>query len=886
MSQSGDATAGAVFEMEKLKEYSVAQLKQFLKDLDCPTESSTREGELQQAQRAEVTIKKAGGHTEEENVGGEVQRIHSGVVEVPVTPGGRVPRRDGRVSPKGLTPEELQDRQAERVRRLEAEKLRMQREYDKWKELEVMRAESSWNGGSNNCISSDAAEVHMPREVVPYLKEGVNTRQEVQGYEVAPVMHRVPEVDWGTGMGSHIPTGGRDTLLTLSESDRERGSPQVEVLVMECEDIPEECGLSVRDSQVLSHQSQEGDVGCFVKAESLDGWVKGTLVNSCEGLSDVIAGEHMSSPYFPELCQHQVECEFSDPRELTMEADFWVSTRESEEAFGGAPERSGLGSSQPGEVGKDCSVPGRSQFSGMGEGPHVQSQRRGNGDGLRPKVPEIRSQVLEGSLREPQEGSLACTIGPSVEGDPTVSGELGGAAVASVPPVLVSGSTTPSEGLQKSRQRVERGLRTPVENLEGQGSALRAEPPMNDLGETISGLGGIQTLSDGQRSGDLRQPDSCVALRDSVSLEGGKCAPLEVLVCQAMVQPQGGDSGLNDQVQGVNSDLMGGKCAPKEVLVCQAMVQPQGGDPGLDDQVQRVNSDLVGGRYAPQEVLVCQAVIQSVGTDPGLGGQVKGVSPDLEEGATANSAPTMLSSGGATPSWVVQDPRREGRGREASPLALVQPEGTDPRLEDQLQVNIPALMEELCRTASTSTLTVFDSGGAASAGRVQSPRGEDQGQVVIPDLVEERVVKGCQAPGATTPHSPQSQWLERPEVGLSSLTVVWGHCGLLSWWTELPLGGGGRESHPGGGVGNTIVLALVVLSAHCNTSVSKVKLGVAQMVSVDVEKGSPWVSLVGPESMDRGIQLESGRRRTGTCPCCCGPGSLFYRPNQGSTSRY
>ncbi|KAJ1170623.1 hypothetical protein NDU88_002496 [Pleurodeles waltl] len=858
MSQSGDATAGAVFEMEKLKEYSVAQLKQFLKDLDCPTESSTREGELQQAQRAEVTIKKAGGHTEEKNVGGEVQRIHSGVVEVPVTPGGRVPRRDSRVSPKGLTPEELQDRRADRARRFkELEERRRDLEIKKMiyayelklKELEVMRAESSWNGGSNNCISSDAAEVHMPREVVPYLKEGVNTRQEVQGYEVAPVMHRVSEVDWGTGMGSHIPTGGRDTLLTLVESDRERGSPQVEVLVMECENIPEECGLSVRDSQVLSHQSQEGDVGCFFKAESLDGGVKGTLVNSCEGLSDVIAGEHMSSPYFPELCQHQVECEFSDPRELTMEADFWVSTRESEEAFGGAPERSGLGSSQPGEVGKDCSVPGRSQCSGMGEGPHVQSQRRGNGDGLRPKVPEIRSQVLEGSLREHQEGSLACTIGPSVEGDPTVSGELGGAAVASVPPVLVSGSTTPSEGVQKSRRRVERGLRTPVENLEGQGSALRAEPPMNDLGETISGLGGIQTLSDGQRSGDLRQPDSCVALRDSVSLEGGKCAPLEV-------------------------------------LVCQAVVQPQGGDPGLDDQVQRVNSDLVGGRYAPQEVLVCQAVIQSVGTGPGLGGQVKGVPPDLEEGATANSAPTMLSSGGAAPSWVVQDPRREGRGREASPLALVQPEGTDPRLEDQLQVNIPALMEELCRTASTSTLTVFDSGGAASAGRVQSPRGEDQGQVNIPDLVEERVVKGCQAPGATTPHSPQSQWLERPEVGLSSLTVVWGHCGLLSWWTELPLGGGGRESHPGGGVGNTTVLALVVLSAHCNTSVSKVKLGVAQMVSVDVEKGSPWVSLVGPESMDRGIQLESGRRRTGTCPCCCGPGSLFYRPNQGSTSRY
>ncbi|KAJ1209832.1 hypothetical protein NDU88_005204 [Pleurodeles waltl] len=529
---------------------------------------------------------------------------------------------------------ELERAEEERALVLEKERIAAQELSCEELKLEAMRAESSSDGGSKNLVSSTAEAVHMPRDVVPYLKEGVNTRQEVQGYEVAPVMHRVPEVDWGTGMGSHIPTGGRDTLLTLVESDRERGSPQVEVLVMECENIPEECGLSVRDSQVLSHQSLEGDVGCFFKAESLDGWVKGTLVNSCEGLSDVIAGEHMSSPYFPELCQHQVECEFSDPRELTMEADFWVSTRESEEAFGGAPERSGLGSSQPGEVGKDCSVPGRSQCSGMGEGPHVQSQRRGNGDGLRPKVPEIRSQVLEGSLREPQEGSLACTIGPSVEGDPTVSGELGGAAVASVPPVLVSGSTTPSEGLQKSRQRVEGGLRTPVENLEGQGSALSAEPPRNDLGETISGLGGIQTLSDGQRSGDLRQPDSCMALGESVSLVGGRCAPQEVLVRQAMIQPQDGDSGLDDQVQGVNSDLMGSTCAPKEVLVRQAMVQPQGGDSGLNDQVPGVNSDLMRGKCAPQEVLVCQAVVQPQGGDPGLDDQVQRVNSDLVGGSS------------------------------------------------------------------------------------------------------------------------------------------------------------------------------------------------------------------------------------------------------------
>ncbi|KAJ1093149.1 hypothetical protein NDU88_006257 [Pleurodeles waltl] len=1096
---------------------------------------------------------------------------------------------------------------------LEEEKIAAQELSCKELKLEAGRAESSSDGGSKNLASSTAEEGHKPRDVVLNLKKRVDTPQAVQGYEVVPVMHRVPEKDWGTGTGSHIPTGGRDTLLTLAESDREKGSPLVDVLDIECRDIPEEFGLSVRDRQILSHQSQEGEVECFSKVELLGGWVKGTVVNTCEGQSDVIAGEHMSGPYFPELRQHQVECEFSDPRELTVEADFWVSTRESEEAFGGAPEGSGLGGSRPSVVGEDCSVPGRSQ-------------------------------------------SLTCTVGPPFEGSPAVSEELGGMTVDSIPTVLVSGSTTPSEGVQKSRHRVERGWQTPVEDLESQGSALRAEPPRNDPGETVSGLGETQTLPDGQRSGDLRQPDSCVALGDGVSLVGGesapqevlacqakiqpqggdsgldnrvqrlnfdlvggrcapqkvlecqamaqpqggdsglayqvkrsnsdlvggrcapqkvlvyqamvqpqggdpglenqaqrlnsdlvggrcaslkvlacqamvqpqggdsgldipvqrltsdlvggrcapqkalvyqavvqpqdgdprlenqvqrlnsdlvegqcalqevlacqaivqlqggdselngpvqrlnsdlvegqgalqkalacqaivqpqsadsgldnrvqrlnsdlvggRCAPQKVLACQAIVQPQGGDSGLDTQVQRLNSDLVGGKCASQEALLCQAIVQPQGVDSGLDDQVQRLNSDLVGGRCAPQkvlacqaiaqpqggdpglgnqaqrlnsdlvggrcasqkvlvrqaivqlqggdselngqvqrlnsdlvegqgalqevlacqaivqlqggdselngqvqrlnsdmvggrcasqEVLVCQAVIQSEGTDPGLEDQVQGVPPDLEGGATDNSAPTMLSSEEATPSWRVLDPRREGRGREASPRALVQPEGTGPRLEGQWQVNSPALVEEWYRVTSVSTLTMLDPGGTAPGGRVQSPRGEDQVQAVIPDLVEGRVVKGCPAPGATAPHSPQPQWLEsfeRPGAWLSSLAAVSNHCGLLSGWTELSLGRG-QVSHPRGRVGNTTVLVLVVLSCSWDTSVSNVRLGAAQMGSAGKEKGSPWMGLVGPESMDRGIQLESGRRRTGACPCCCGPGSLFCRLKQGSTS--
>ncbi|KAJ1127901.1 hypothetical protein NDU88_006294 [Pleurodeles waltl] len=210
---------------------------------------------------------------------------------------------------------------------LEEEKIAAQELSCKELKLEAGRAESSSDGGSKNLASSTAEEGHKPRDVVPNLKKGVDTPQAVQGYEVVPVMHRVPEKDWGTGTGSHIPTGGRDTLLTLAESDREKGSPLVDVLDIECRDIPEEYGLSVRDRQILSHQSQEGEVECFSKVELLGGWVKGTVVNTCEGQSDVIAGEHMSGPYFPELRQHQVECEFSDPRELTMEADFWVGPR-------------------------------------------------------------------------------------------------------------------------------------------------------------------------------------------------------------------------------------------------------------------------------------------------------------------------------------------------------------------------------------------------------------------------------------------------------------------------------------------------------------------------------------------------------------------------------
>ncbi|KAJ1179908.1 hypothetical protein NDU88_005139 [Pleurodeles waltl] len=426
----------------------------------------------------------------------------------------------------------VQERMAEAERAFARERLALERSL---KVLDSPALEVESSGGSNvECCSKDVP--HIPIDLVPRFQEGGDILQWLKEYERALVERRIPEKDWGTGLGK--------------------------------------------------------------------------------------------------LRQHLLECELSDPRELAKEADFWLRTRGSGVALGGVPNESGLGVSQPGVVGKAC-VPGRSQCIGAGKAPHVQSQRRGNGVGLRPRVPELQSQVLEGSMSERQEVSLACAVGPAVQKDPILSLGLGRVSGDSVPPVLVSGSLALQRRRRKSRHRVERGLRAPVENLEGQGSALRAEPPRNDLGETISGLGGIQTLSDGQRFGDLRQPDSCMALGEGVSLVGSRCAPQEVLVHQAMIQPQGGDSGLDDQVQGVNSDLMGSRCAPKEVLAHQAVVQPQGSDSGLDCQIQGVSSDLVGGRCAPKEVLVRWAMVQSKGVVPGLDRQVQGVNSDLVGGAVS-----------------------------------------------------------------------------------------------------------------------------------------------------------------------------------------------------------------------------------------------------------
>ncbi|KAJ1216252.1 hypothetical protein NDU88_003856 [Pleurodeles waltl] len=735
----------------------------------------------------------------------------------------------------------VQERMAEAERAFARERLALERSL-KVLDSPALQVESS--GGSNvQCCSKEVP--HIPIDLVPRFQEGGDIRQWLKEYEKALVERRIPEKDWGTGLGSFIPEEGRDALLTLEESDREGYSAVKNALIVKYGFSPEEYRKRFRGGKKLSHQSWEEFVEACCMA--LDGWVKGSTVNNFEGLFNLILREHLFRCCFSELRQHLSVCELSDPRELAKEADFWLRTRGSGVTLGGVPNESGLGVSQQGVVGKEWSVPGRSQWTGMGEGPHVPSLRRGNGAGLRPKVPKIPSQAPEGSMSERQEVSLTCAVGPAVQKDPILSLGFRRVAGDSVPPVLVSGSLALQRRRRKSRHRVERGLRAPVENLEGQGSALRAEPPRNDLGETISGLGGIQTLSDGQRSGDLRQPDSCVALGESVSLMGGRCAPQEVLVRQAMIQPQGGDSGLDDQVQGVNSDLMGSTCAPKEVLVRRAVVQPQGSDSGLDCQIQGVSSDLVGGRCAPKEVLVRWAMVQSKGVVPGLDRQVQGVNSDLVGGAVSALTPLCETSGGFSRGGETQDSGSGVQGGGSPPRTPVQPKGVVPGLGGQSPGSDPGLARKLCRAAVPSTLASVDSGDTPprrggrdprrrGRGRRASPlapvepmgadpRLVDQWQGRAPELIKNGVETGCFAPGATAPHS---LWFQRPEAPRWPGAWFW------------PLAA--RES--------------------------------------------PWVGLGCLGRIDREIPVESGRRRTGTCPCCCGPGSLFYRPNQESTSRY
>ncbi|KAJ1175082.1 hypothetical protein NDU88_000373 [Pleurodeles waltl] len=220
MSQSGDASAGAAFDLGKLECYAVAQLKQFCKDVACPIRSTAWKDEAQKALRAWVTAKEAEGHTEDEDEGEEAQSVHNDIVGGPVMSRGRVFRAGSSMSSKGLTPEELQDRQAERAHQLELEKMRMAIEEKKvllahelsLRELD-QRSQSSRDGGSNAQCRLRA--VHIPKDLVKdYIRED-DIFLWSKGYESALHMNLVPEAHWGPGLWKHFEVERRDTLTSL-----------------------------------------------------------------------------------------------------------------------------------------------------------------------------------------------------------------------------------------------------------------------------------------------------------------------------------------------------------------------------------------------------------------------------------------------------------------------------------------------------------------------------------------------------------------------------------------------------------------------------------------------------------------------------------------------
>ncbi|KAJ1214642.1 hypothetical protein NDU88_002260 [Pleurodeles waltl] len=184
MSQTGDASAGAAFDLGKLERSAVSQLRQFCKNLACPIKGSTRKEEPQKALRPWVTTKEAEGQTEEKEEEEEVQSIHNGIVGGLVMSRERLPMAGSSVS-GGLTPEELQDRQAERAHQLELENFRIQREMEErrmaieekkillahelsWRELD-QRSHSNRDGGSNITVQPER-RMHIPKDLVKDLK--------------------------------------------------------------------------------------------------------------------------------------------------------------------------------------------------------------------------------------------------------------------------------------------------------------------------------------------------------------------------------------------------------------------------------------------------------------------------------------------------------------------------------------------------------------------------------------------------------------------------------------------------------------------------------------------------------------------------------------------
>ncbi|XP_078528378.1 NACHT, LRR and PYD domains-containing protein 3-like [Lissotriton helveticus] len=235
------------FQKDRVEEYTHKELKQFCKELHITTTALSTKEDFQKALTAWVEAgaplpppEEDGGEEgpQTETSGQEGERTYS------LTRSLRAER--------GLSPEEMTDRERTRIHELELARLKigelklaekklaleqlrlqgeleekkLQREHEgkklqleherSLKELELKaRSEDTRPSGNRETPSPVEAKVHIPKDVVKEFYKGDDIQQWFKAYEVAITSHRVPEKDWGAGLWGRFLSEGRDTMLDL-----------------------------------------------------------------------------------------------------------------------------------------------------------------------------------------------------------------------------------------------------------------------------------------------------------------------------------------------------------------------------------------------------------------------------------------------------------------------------------------------------------------------------------------------------------------------------------------------------------------------------------------------------------------------------------------------
>ena len=95
------------------------------------------------------------------------------------------------------------------------------------RELDLKLRESRTGGSISSTESSGEKNVHIPKGLVPSFVVMDDIDNWFKAYEVALSMHKISKEDWGLGYGNTCPPTGRDTLLSLNESNRMQYVPMI-----------------------------------------------------------------------------------------------------------------------------------------------------------------------------------------------------------------------------------------------------------------------------------------------------------------------------------------------------------------------------------------------------------------------------------------------------------------------------------------------------------------------------------------------------------------------------------------------------------------------------------------------------------------------------------